>query len=75
MWKRNKFKEDYTIRDKNATLQDIVNNKSKIFLNLMRQIEKMEGRILKATEADIIAKEKLKDWKAKYTSLEEYLTE
>ena len=41
----------------------------------MRQIEKMEGEISKAAEADIIAKEKLKDQKVKYTNLEEYLAE
>ena len=53
----------------------MVNNKSETILNLMRQIEKIEGKISKAAEVDIIAKEKLKDQKAKYTSLEEYLAE
>ena len=53
----------------------MVNNKSEIILNLIKQIEKTKGKILKATEADIIAKEKLKDLKVKYTSLEEYLAE
>ena len=62
------------LETRNTKLQDMVNNKSETILNLMRQIEKMEGEISKAVEADIIAKEKLKDWKAKYTSLEEYLT-
>ena len=63
------------LETRNTTLQDMVNNKSETILNLMRQIEKMEGKILKAAEADIITKEKLKDQKAKYTSLEEYLAE
>ena len=63
------------LETRNAKLQDTVNNKSEIILNLARQIEKIEGEILKTVEVDIIAKEKLKDWKANYISLEEYLTD
>ena len=49
------------LETKNTTLQDIVNNKSEKISNLMRQIEKMEGKISKAVEVDIITKERLKD--------------
>ena len=49
------------LETRNTTLQDMVNNKSETILNLIRQIEKMEGEILKAAKVDIIAKEKLKD--------------
>ena len=53
-----------------------MNNKSKTISNLQRQINKIVCEILKAEEADIISKEKLKDWKSKYTSIKmKYLTE
>ena len=46
------------LETRNAKLQDTVNNNSETISKLKRQIAKIEGKLLKAAEADIIAKER-----------------
>ena len=71
-----KKKRISSLETRNMKLQDTMNEKCEKIENLQRQIDKIAYKILKAKEVDTITKEKLKDCKSKYTSIEmKYLAE